>query len=194
MHQKQCKTCGETKDISEFGKHERCVFGVRNVCKKCTTAAQLEYQKKNRPQYIEYQKNHYKENKAEYKEYRKRNAHKRREWQRNRYKNDAEYREKVKQSVKDYREQNPLQKKNTDLLRMYGISLDDFNALLKKQKNSCAICGKSSNKKTIFPHIDHCHKTGVVRGLLCTKCNMGLGQFNDNKAILLAAINYLEGK
>lgn len=193
MQKKKCRDCRETKPISEFGKHKSCLLGVRPTCKKCTTMAQMAYQEKNRDQYLEYQRTHYRENKKKYDNYRKRNVEKRREWQRNRYRTNSEYREKVKRSVKEYRKQNPIQKKNNDLLRMYGISLDDFNDLAKKQNNSCAICGRPDNgNKNIFPYIDHCHKTGKVRGLLCTRCNMGLGQFKDNKNTLLKAVDYLE--
>ena len=75
----------------------------------------------------------------------------------------------------------------------YGISLDDYNALLDLQKECCAICGIKQEDfgKNLF--VDHDHSTGEVRGLLCHKCNSGLGMFNDDIKLLHAAIDYLGG-
>jgi hypothetical protein len=63
--------------------------------------------------------------------------------------------------------------------------------LLVVQKNVCALCkkGESSGKQL---SIDHCHTTGKIRGLLCSRCNLGLGLFKDNQEVLAAAIKYLQ--
>ena len=71
---------------------------------------------------------------------------------------------------------------------MYGLSIEDYNKMLLLQKNKCAIC-QSEFIKT--PHVDHCHDTGKVRGLLCKVCNVSLGGFNKPQ-ILKSAIEYLE--
>ena len=71
----------------------------------------------------------------------------------------------------------------------YGITRDVFIDMLNSQQNKCAICESAIDEKT--SHIDHCHTTGKVRGILCEKCNKGLGQFNDNVNYLKNAINYL---
>lgn len=71
----------------------------------------------------------------------------------------------------------------------YGLSEEEFSIILDKQDNACAIC---KDKFEDTPHIDHCHDTGEVRGLLCRGCNHGLGNFRDNEDNLLSAINYLE--
>lgn len=63
--------------------------------------------------------------------------------------------------------------------------------LLKSQKSLCAICGDELIRKR-KSHIDHCHVTGKIRGMLCLSCNIGLGHFRDNQKILEAAWNYLE--
>ena len=73
--------------------------------------------------------------------------------------------------------------------KRYGISKDEYDFLLKKQKNSCAICNTEFKDE---PHIDHDHVTGNVRGLLCFACNTGIGQFYDNQDLLKKAINYLD--
>lgn len=72
--------------------------------------------------------------------------------------------------------------------RKYNISAENYNKLLKSQNNRCKICG-SSLKKNI--NIDHDHKTGEIRGILCNNCNRALGYFKDNPMILYNAIKYL---
>lgn len=70
----------------------------------------------------------------------------------------------------------------------YGISLEDYEAMLKVQGNVCAMC-KQPSKKTLA--VDHDHETGKVRGLLCSDCNLLLGKFGDLETVLTAAIEYL---
>jgi len=77
----------------------------------------------------------------------------------------------------------------------YGISLKDYNSILDSQEYKCKICGKKREEfeivgKKLF--VDHCHKTGKVRGILCTKCNTGIGMFDDSIENLEAAISYLK--
>lgn len=75
---------------------------------------------------------------------------------------------------------------------LYGISKEEFVLLIEKQKNSCAICGTQEPGGKGNWHVDHDHNTGKVRGLLCHKCNTGLGLFLDDTKILTSAIKYLE--
>jgi Recombination endonuclease VII len=72
---------------------------------------------------------------------------------------------------------------------IYGISEEEYAALLARQNGVCAICKK---KDRIRLCVDHCHDTRTVRGLLCTKCNIGLGHFDDDIERLRAAIAYLQ--
>lgn len=89
----------------------------------------------------------------------------------------------------------PKRIRNYDLLKSYGISTDDFEKLLVFQNNCCAICGvdqillKDGKKKYLC--VDHCHLTGRIRGLLCDKCNRGIGLLGDNVDNLVNAILYL---
>jgi hypothetical protein len=94
-----------------------------------------------------------------------------------------------------WRESNPdkYQKSVVDLKwtaksRRYGISKEEFFTMLEQQNNSCAICKESIGESA---HVDHCHSSGKVRGLLCASCNKGLGMFKDNIAHLESAIEYL---
>lgn len=83
-------------------------------------------------------------------------------------------------------------KKSCYLNHMYGITLNDYNKMFKNQEGCCAICGKHQTETEKRFHIDHCHSTNKVRGLLCFSCNNAIGQLNDDPAILRKAIEYLE--
>lgn len=80
------------------------------------------------------------------------------------------------------------------LQRTYGMSEEDYNRLLETQNGLCGICktDQSWNNKSKHFFVDHCHDTGKIRGLLCDRCNRGLGYFKDDKEALAAAIKYLE--
>ncbi len=78
-----------------------------------------------------------------------------------------------------------------------GISLEEFTALFNKQKGVCAICGNpethlSNAGLTKRLSIDHCHATGVVRGLLCDNCNHAIGHVKENVRVLKEMILYIE--
>lgn len=73
----------------------------------------------------------------------------------------------------------------------WGLTLEEYKELLNLQGNRCAICGTQDFGSRNAP-IDHDHKTGKIRGILCQKCNRGLGLFLDNTEILKNAIRYLE--
>ena len=85
----------------------------------------------------------------------------------------------------------PEQRAAMDRKRMYGISNEDYQALLDAQGGVCAICHNPcvSGKRLA---VDHNHETGVVRGLLCTRCNPGIGYFQDDLALMHRAMAYLE--
>lgn len=79
-----------------------------------------------------------------------------------------------------------------DLQRNFGITVDEYDHMLHKQDNCCAICGKHQLEFKRRFDVDHNHETGEVRGLLCYDCNPGLGKFKDNPKLLRAAADYLE--
>lgn len=88
--------------------------------------------------------------------------------------------------------------RNRKLKMQYGLTPEDLERMLRDQGNKCVICGRelflhgSSAGKRNIAHVDHDHKTGKVRGLLCQECNIGLGKFMDNTDYLLSAISYLK--
>lgn len=77
-----------------------------------------------------------------------------------------------------------------DRERKYGCTSETYEEFLERQDSLCAICGKKPDKEF---HVDHDHKTGKIRGLLCDTCNRGIGYFKDDSNILRAAARYLDG-
>lgn len=85
-----------------------------------------------------------------------------------------------------------LRKKREDAMRRaYGIGADEFDALLARQGGVCAICQGAPNGPGSRFHIDHCHASNVVRGLLCSKCNTAIGLMDDDPKRFAAAVEYL---
>lgn len=74
--------------------------------------------------------------------------------------------------------------------RLYGITLEEKDALLASQGDKCAIC-RTTEPRGKGWHVDHCHVTKKNRGILCHSCNLGLGQFKDSAALLRRAARYL---
>ena len=72
-----------------------------------------------------------------------------------------------------------------------GITHEERDALLEEQGNKCAACGTSDPGSTKGWHVDHCHKNGNIRGVLCATCNIALGQVNDSVERLEHLIKYL---
>ncbi len=96
---------------------------------------------------------------------------------------------------KEYREKRKHPRyaliKRRHKVKQYGLTLEQYEQLRKDHNDCCAICNQSQSERTKLLHIDHSHKTGKVRGLLCDNCNMGLGSFKDNPELLRKAIEYV---
>lgn len=94
-----------------------------------------------------------------------------------------------------YRKGKGLEGRKTDLKRwyfkrIYGISIEDVSAMIAEQGNLCAIC--KQRPEGIRPlAVDHCHKTGKVRAMLCDKCNRGIGFLRDSPEIIQSALDYV---
>jgi hypothetical protein len=73
---------------------------------------------------------------------------------------------------------------------MYGVEPADVERMLQAQGGCCAICGAPNGTPRL--HIDHCHKTKKIRGMLCFTCNIGIGYFKDSVVLLAAASDYLQ--
>lgn len=133
---------------------------TQNRCKACRS---------------KYQKAHYLKN-------REREREIRRSW----YKQNKSYvSEKMK---KDYAE-NPEKYAFARRLQKYNLSKERYMEILKSQSNKCVLCERSFLNE-VKPHIDHCHETRIVRGILCAQCNTGFGLFKEDEAIFERAIAY----
>lgn len=97
-----------------------------------------------------------------------------------------------KENVREWKLCATVKEKNLDvyLKYKYGLSLEEYNETLEKQGGVCAICKKHDTKVRL--HVDHCHSTQIFRGLLCTKCNQGLGSFKEDEEALKNAVVYLQ--
>lgn len=97
----------------------------------------------------------------------------------------------VKIYKKIYYQNNKIKIKDRDLKRNYNISLEDYNFLLKEQNNKCFVCkSQEVDKKSLA--VDHCHKTGKIRSLLCRRCNTILGLVEENSNLLDLLKQYIE--
>lgn len=138
----------------------------REWCKK-----NKEHIKKQRKEYRQKNKERLKENKKEY--YQKNKEH-------------------IKEQHKEWHQKNKQYNKEYQYKKKYNLTLEEIDQILIIQNHKCAICGKSliETKRCT----DHDHKTDKVRGILCTKCNLGLGHFNDDLDLLKKVIIYIESK
>jgi hypothetical protein len=110
------------------------------------------------------------------------------------------HREKCRESSKKWRlshkkycrlyyQRNKLAAKNRHMKSKYGISLATVETMLRSQKGLCAIC--EDELALVDSHVDHCHKAGHIRAILCRRCNNGLGQFRHSRKIIHKADLYL---
>jgi hypothetical protein len=138
-----------------------------------------EYYQKNKTKILEAQKVYYQNNKEQ------------------RKKVVLEYYNKNKKKIKAYRakwhQENKFSKRVREIKRKYGLSYDEYEWFYKRQDKRCAICySKLKEGFDVDKCIDHNHKTGKIRGLLCTKCNFIIGLANEDTSVLLKAVNYLQ--
>lgn len=146
-------------------KHTDRLLYARGMCRNCYE----KWLRKNNPEYSERQR----ENSRKW---RKKFADKKRASDRNwRAKKDPEY---LKLSSR------------LGILNNYGLTMDDYNEMMKDQNNVCAICGKPPKKDKNLS-IDHDHETGLIRGLLCFRCNFGLSYFGEDLDTIEKAFIYL---
>lgn len=156
-----CKKCGYSR------------ISLKIRCKNCSDFYQKQYKLKNKDK-IRLSK----------KEYRLKNKDKIK-------KDNSIYylhnKNKIKIINDKYYMNNKEKKKDYILRTRFGITLAVFNDMLKQQNNVCAICKVSSFRLAV----DHCHRTGKIRDLLCFKCNIILGHINEDVTILNNAIDYI---
>ena len=109
-----------------------------------------------------------------------------RRWQ---VENPERYRAKQREYVETGRKRISMRKYH--LKRKYGLTLEEYGAMLEAQNHVCAICLEARpDERTL--HVDHDHETGVIRGLLCFRCNNALGDFREEYELFQRAANYLD--
>lgn len=170
---KTCSKCLLVLDISFFNTKKGGKYGKDSFCKTCRSTHHKNWVLNNREKYRQYHLKYKKENK-----------------------------ERILEYAKMYHKKRiitPEQKERArwkDIETLYGINKEQYYTMFENQNGVCAICFKEENKtykgnKYKRLNIDHCHKTGNVRGLLCRTCNQGLGMFYDNLEYLNSALLYL---
>jgi hypothetical protein len=169
MGSKVCRACKVNKPFIEYHKDKKVKDGLNLRCKSCRLLKSKQYYEDNRERKKAYQAEYALTHKEAYR------ANARKWYEKNR---EGKYRD-------------------TRLRRTYGISLEEYNKMLKEQKGVCDICGReeraihNKSKKVKHLTVDHCHNTGKVRGLLCSTCNTGIGNLQDNIETVEAALGYL---
>lgn len=104
-------------------------------------------------------------------------------------------RNKYLESQRGYYKKDPSAYKWRNIKNTFGLSKEDFFNILEKQDSKCALCNKPFvGLGGNILHIDHCHETGRIRGLLCMPCNVGLGMLGDNEEGLAKALKYVKGE
>jgi hypothetical protein len=162
---KRCRLCGALKPLAEFYTAHECIDGHRGECRTCFQAQALARAEAN----------------PALREIARERA---RKWlednpERKRAYNRA-YAEAGKKGASDRR---------SHLKRHFGITPEDYNRMLAEQGGGCAVCGDPPGATAL--HVDHCHDSGRVRGLLCFRCNSALGNLRDDPTIVMAEWCYL---
>ena len=106
----------------------------------------------------------------------------------------SKYRGQWRDWPQDKKERHMYWDRNARLKRKFGIDSARYHEILAEQGGKCAICDSSDpgSRRNKHFHVDHCHTTGVVRGLLCAHCNTAIGSMRDSPERLRAAVAYLE--
>jgi hypothetical protein len=166
MEPKPCKVCGVTKPLEAFYETPGTRDGRRGDCIDCNLARKA--------------RRH-----AENPEPARRRA---REW------NEVEEnRERTRANHERYKAdgRKAISNRKSYLKRKYGITLEQYDEMLRAQGGVCAICTREPHP-TISLHVDHDHETGALRGLLCFPCNQAIGSLREDPFLLRAAADYLD--
>jgi hypothetical protein len=185
METQICTKCNIEHSITEFRKDQHNPTGYHVHCRTCFNLSQKEYRAKNRTVVNTYANNYYKENAERIKAMRK---------LKRQGKDTSELHSKKTFDETSYYNRGGWKKRRETSWKQRGIvgmTYALYEQMLINQNNTCAICDvKHTDIKKL--HVDHCHKTGEVRGLLCNNCNNGMGKLGDSIERLELVINYLK--
>jgi hypothetical protein len=160
---KKCNKCNEIKSLECFYIGKEYKDGYRSICIECLRS---------------HMRNLYASDKDKYR-------NRKRQWA-------VDNPEKYKAKSKKWNDANKDKNRESVLRRKFGLTLEDYSTMLKNQDNKCKICKIDQSLLSKNMYLDHCHKTGKVRGLLCNQCNSGIGLLKDSIIVLESAIKYLK--
>lgn len=194
LRAKVCPRCGETKLVDQFGRNARRSDGLAYYCKTCFQAiSRASYRKRQSRagKTVEDPRPAGPPGTKWCNDCQAYRAHDDFPQNASRYDGFMNYcKEHHNQRVEESRQQVHGSSRHYHLVRRYGIGAAEVEGMIERQGGACLICLRPLGDK---PHVDHCHETGQVRGVLCFNCNGGLGQFRDDAALLLRAVEYLRG-
>lgn len=200
--EKHCKECGLSKPIEAFHKDRSKPDGINFYCKACSKTRQARFNlRPPRFQTPEGTKrcSSCKEIKPKTEFYPRKGMYEGidRRCKKCAFESHQKWRlghlEHAAAQQKKWRTENKDRAADYFLKRLYGIEHGAYDAMFDLQHGKCAICGtdKPGKRERRF-HVDHDHDSGTVRGLLCSPCNLGIGQLQHSRDILWAAIEYLD--
>lgn len=174
----RCPKCGQTKTEDNFSLSSNRPNGHSCYCRDCDKI------RNSVPIRLQQKKEYYQKNreilKKKRQEYYQKNRDGILEQQNFQYKNSQDFRQ---------------QKKKSHVKRRFGLTLEEYEKVYKKffvlQNGCCGICNKHQSELSKPLVLDHCHKTGKFRGLLCFACNVSIGGLQDDAELCLKAYNYL---
>ncbi len=201
---KTCRSCKIEKPLDEFHKASKTPDGRQYRCKVCSVSAARQRALDNPDGKREADRKYSQSAKAKANRKRRREGpqrevilqQKRESWYRNHDANleklrdrqsDPEFRAKQRARHERWRQAHPRAEHQRHIRKLYGLTLAEYDILVLNQEGRCAICEEASPRLDV----DHCHRTGAVRSLLCHLCNRGLGLFRDDPQLLIRAVEYL---
>jgi hypothetical protein len=162
-------------------------------CSKCKKLQRYDANKRWRDK-TNYDKKYYQENKEHCIEQSKKWYEKSEENKRKHGDAVKKWREKNKEKLDKWFDEHKKDKRLYDVKRNHGLSAEEFHKLIDDAGEFCPICGtkfEGVGAKMTAPHIDHDHKNGKIRGIICSSCNLALGKFKDDPEIVEKAAAWL---
>jgi hypothetical protein len=161
---KRCKHCGDIKSLESFYANPKGRGGLRPECKDCTKQRRREWYVRNR----------------------ERETERVRQWA-------LANPDKIADRIAACRgtDKKKLADRKSHLKRKYGLTIEQYDEMLTAQNHVCAVCLEARPEERTL-HVDHDHETGIVRGLLCFRCNNALGDFREEYELFQRAADYLD--
>ncbi len=167
---KKCTKCKQEKPLTEFHKHKAGRGGKASQCKVCLCEKSKKYRAEHKEQVKQYDKE---------------------------YKRSSRGRE-VSRRIDEKRRHIPARRimlrkaiRKSTLKRKFGLTPEDYIKMFEAQDGCCAICNVCQSESAIRMAVDHDHKTGRIRGLVCRDCNLFLGHLEKKCGLLSRALEYL---